>query len=110
MNAWIGVDFDGTLAEYNGWVSAEHIGKPIPVMVDRVKAWLAEGLDVRILTARTEAHGHIMVWCQEHIGRALPITNKKDFGMVELWDDRCVAVEANTGRMLNKSRRFPEIT
>lgn len=26
---WIGVDLDGTLAEYNNWISIEHIGKPI---------------------------------------------------------------------------------
>lgn len=25
---WIGVDLDGTLAEYHGWKGAEHIGQP----------------------------------------------------------------------------------
>ena len=51
---WIGVDLDGTLAEYAGWVSEEHIGHPVPMMLERVKAWLAEGKDVRIFTARVD--------------------------------------------------------
>jgi hypothetical protein len=28
----------------------------------------------------------------------LPVTNVKDFSLIELWDDRCVRVEPNTGR------------
>lgn len=105
---WIGVDLDGTLAHYDEWRGIEHIGAPIPAMVDRVKGWLREGKEVRIFTARvaeeTEINGihyarqYIQNWCREHIGAALPITNKKDFGMVELWDDRAVQVETNTGR------------
>lgn len=50
MKGWIGVDLDGTLAEYDGDVNT--IGKPIEQMCDRVRAWLKEGKDVRIVTAR----------------------------------------------------------
>ena len=39
---WIGVDLDGTLAEYLGWQGMGHIGEPIAPMVERVKAWLAQ--------------------------------------------------------------------
>ena len=49
---WIGVDFDGTLAQYETWISAEHCDEPIEPMVERVKRWLAEGREVRIFTAR----------------------------------------------------------
>lgn len=49
---WIGVDLDGTLAVYNGWVAPTHIGEPVVPMLERVKAWLAEGREVRIMTAR----------------------------------------------------------
>ena len=28
------------------------------------------------------------------------VTNIKDFAMVELWDDRCIRVEPNTGRVM----------
>jgi len=117
-NGWIAVDLDGTLAEYDGWKGIEHIGAPVEPMVRRVKAWLFEGRDVRIFTARVdggqvalnmgdpngEAHRdidmvryHIEQWCLEHIGTILPITNVKDYGMIELWDDRCVRVITNVG-------------
>lgn len=100
---WIGVDLDGTLAHYDGWKGVEHIGPPVPAMVDRVKAWRAEGREVRIFTARvhdrtTSTVAVIHDWCETHLGERLPVTNVKDFGMVELWDDRAVAVEINTGR------------
>lgn len=119
MNAgtgWIGVDLDGTLAEYDRWRGEAHIGAPIPAMVERVKRWRAEGREVRIFTARVthdglntremvEVRGYIERWCAEHLGEVLPITNVKDYGMVELWDDRCVQVEPNTGALIGRSTR-----
>lgn len=110
QSGWIGVDLDGTLAKYDGWKSVNHIGDPIKPMLDRVKAWLAEGIEVRIFTARV--HGHLKSdlngglvdaitpienWCKTHIGQVLQVTNVKDFGMWELWDDRAVQVIPNTG-------------
>lgn len=100
---WIGVDLDGTLAYYEHWISVDHIGAPVPVMVARVKRWLAEGRVVKIFTARVygnqrdEALGPIQTWCQEHIGQVLEVTCTKDYGMIELWDDRAVQVVPNTG-------------
>ncbi len=75
-------------------------------MLERVKAWLAEGLEVRIFTARVsgphaearEVETAIKAWCREHVGRELSATCTKDYQMVELWDDRAVQVERNTGR------------
>lgn len=115
---WIGVDFDGTLAYYNhGDFPA--LGAPIPRMVARVKAWLAAGIEVRIVTARVsfaqalrdnlDGLGDRMIevaeqtrlireWCELHIGQSLEATAEKDFGMMELWDDRAVSVDHNTGR------------
>jgi hypothetical protein len=109
-NPWIGVDLDGTLAHYDphDWRGEDHIGEPIPAMVERVKAWLAEGKEVRIFTARMSGDSRddirrfrietlIGDWCKQHIGRRLRATNEKDYGMVELWDDRAVQVIPNTG-------------
>ena len=109
-SGWIGVDLDGTLAEYGGWQGVRAIGKPIVPMLDRVKVWLAQGITVKIFTARMHGHGAPLIgggtedaltpiqeWCLEYIGVQLEVTNKKDFGMVELWDDRCVQVIPNTG-------------
>lgn len=102
---WIGVDLDGTLAEYDEWRGADHIGKPIPAMVARVKQWLKEGKAVKIFTARVydgkeRTRWYIEDWCMEYLGTILPVTNLKDYGMVELWDDRAVQVVPNTGEAL----------
>lgn len=113
---WIGVDLDGTLAYYDGWQGAEHIGPPVPAMLDRVKRWRAEGKQVRIFTARVHYSGGplptaldaIQQWCEEHLGEVLPVTCEKDYGMVELWDDRAVQVEANTGRRMDGVPDYPE--
>lgn len=107
-NWWHGVDLDGTLAKYDGWQGPEHIGEPVPQMVRRVKTWLAAGEQVRIVTARVSvpeqeqvARRHIQAWCLVHIGVELPVTDRKDFGMIDLWDDRAVRVEKNTGRRMD---------
>lgn len=119
-NGWIAVDLDGTLAHYDKWVAWNTIGAPIAPMVDRVKRWLEEGRDVRIMTARanigpegfmcriTGRHVSqadmveaIQLWCQWHLGASLPVTFSKDFNMIEQWDDRAVQVEPNTGRRMD---------
>lgn len=102
---WIGVDLDGTLALYDGWKGAGHIGEPVPRMLERVRAWLAEGREVRIFTARAgfpDQVPPIEAWLVKHglvIGdrQPLEVTNIKDFQMIELWDDRAVQVITNTG-------------
>lgn len=125
---WIGVDLDGTLAHYDGWKGVEHIGEPVPKMLARVRRWLREGREVRIFTARVTddgthgsspvaARAYIEAWLHEHdlhrntseaeAVHKLPlmVTNIKDFAMDEVWDDRCVRVEANTGTALCASPR-----
>ena len=98
---WIGVDLDGTLAMSEPWQGFEHIGKPVPNMLRRVKVWLDMGYTVKILTARAEepekAVPPIKAWLQKHGLPALEVTNAKDMDMIELWDDRAVQVIANTG-------------
>lgn len=107
---WIGVDLDGTLAHWDR-AYPDEIGAPIPAMVERVKKWLAEGREVRIFTSRVETvtqdvetakhqAQRIVWWCRAHLGRVLPVTCSKDFECLEIWDDRAVSVERNTGRML----------
>ena len=127
MKGWIGIDLDGTLAYYDGWRGADHIGEPIPAMLELVKAALRDGYDVRIFTARVSCPAYpispvasrplnregrlalqriqdaetarraINAWCEKHFGQRLPITNVKDWQMVELWDDKAIGVVTNTG-------------
>jgi len=99
-SGWIGVDFDGTLSEYHGFVPGRRFGDPIPLMLERVKGWLAAGVEVRIVTARAadpdEARS-VQDWCERHGLPRLPVTDRKDYAMVELWDDRAIQVIPNTG-------------
>lgn len=111
-HGWIGVDLDGTLAYHEtGNQNMNFIGAPIPAMVDRVKGWLAEGKEVRIFTARVAEDfsgtiiQRIQAWCLENIGAVLPVTNQKDYSMVELWDDRAVQVIPNTGEPVDGVRK-----
>jgi hypothetical protein len=88
-------------------------------MVERVKAWLAQGIEVRIMTARVSSRNQVMrleqgedmweaeahrraieLWCERHLGQKLVVTAEKDFQMQELWDDRAVQVQYNTGKVL----------
>ncbi|MCW2317128.1 hypothetical protein M2322_002682 [Rhodoblastus acidophilus] len=102
---WIGVDLDGTLAEYHGWKGMNYIGPAVPKMLARVKQWLAEGWVVKIVTARIqdsvwspqEVANLVHAWLGVHGLPPLEVTATKDLRMVELWDDRAVQVIPNTG-------------
>lgn len=101
---WIGFDLDGTLAHYEGWDGGK-IGKPIENTVKLIKDFISKDYNVKIFTARVSqcepgVHRAIEDWCLEHIGVCLPITCSKDYNMVRLYDDRCVQVETNTGRII----------
>ena len=107
MSGWIGVDLDGTLAHYEGWNNGE-IGEPLVPMLERVKEWLSNGMVVKIVTARVApgpdprgGRADIEAWCLKHIGRVLEVTCQKDFGMIELWDDRVIQVMPNIGEPLH---------
>ena len=106
---WIGVDFDRTLAHYKDWATnGPNLGTPVPLMLERVKRWLAAGQEVKIFTARVaqssdrreEDMALIKAWCLQHLGQELEVTAEKDFNMVALWDDRAVSVEPNEGYAL----------
>jgi hypothetical protein len=104
---WIGVDLDGTLAKHddNDQYSPDKIGDPIEKMINRVKKWISDGKTVKIMTARADkndanhkiAKKAIDDWCDKHIGKKLEITNQKDKNMEELWDDKAIQINKNTG-------------
>jgi len=106
---WIGVDLDGTLAEYDGWVSATHIGFPVDKMLARVKNWLVVGQRVKIFTARVSssqeqpelARHAIQNWCRVYLGQELEVTAEKDIYCIQIWDDRAIQIEKNTGRRMD---------
>jgi len=133
---WIGVDLDGTLAHYpttckDTWAYKwNEIGPPIPAMVNRIREWLVDGKEVRIMTARvfpyihgnpsfSHAYGYrqqcllskeyftiaqmlevIGKYTEKHVGKCLPATCAKDWRMSEQWDDRAIQVRLNTGEVV----------
>lgn len=99
---WIGVDLDGTLAEWHGWDHGK-IGKPVPAMMARMYQWLhTPGLQVKIFTARAAMNADVEIprihaWLAENGLPKLEVTCTKDMFMTELWDDRAIQVIPNTG-------------
>ena len=111
MQGWIGVDLDGTLAEYDARRGMEHIGRIVVPMLERVQAWVAAGIEVRIFTARATDRvlkQLIKPWLREHNLPDFVVTNQKDRFLLQLWDDRAIQVEMNTGRVLTP-RHFMQL-
>ncbi len=99
----IGVDLDGTLAHYDEWKGFDHIGKPIPKMMNRVKRWIKQGKKVVIFTARADngkkAIDPIKQWLKDNGLPDLEVTNIKTPDIQQFWDDRAIHVKANTGEV-----------
>jgi hypothetical protein len=111
---WIGVDFDGTLVTYCGDRNPAAVGKPIEAMVNRIRNWLEQGIEVRIFTSRVHpmysdpAIGGrvIQAFCIDTFGKPLPITCEKDPEMAMLWDDR--AMNPNCIECLHHETKGPQ--
>lgn len=105
-NGHILVDLDGTLAHYDKWGGPYHIGAPIPRMVERIKKWREQGIEVLIFTARATDNDPAVIyaikqWCIRHLGFELEVTNTKTYMAIEIWDDRAVQVIPNTGERVD---------
>ncbi len=99
---WFGVDLDGTLAVWDANSSLDRIGPPVPVMVAYVRRMVANGIRVKIFTARASDPAQIpkiQAWLRHNGLPDLEITNVKDYQMERLYDDRAIRVELNTGRI-----------
>ena len=104
---WIGVDLDGTLAEYYG--PAPGIGPAVPAMVERIKQHLADGERVKIFTARATGSQkevrEVSDWSLEVFGERLEVTCQKDYGMILFYDDRARQVITNSGEIVGEEVR-----
>jgi hypothetical protein len=110
---WVGFDLDGTLCHHEAWNGINHFGEPIWPTINMLRELLARGITCKIVTARV-AHGGteadlaataIHKWLARHGIRRIEVVCRKDFAMMFLIDDRCVAVEANTGVVLGGSKQ-----
>jgi len=113
---WVGVDLDGTLAYYDSKYVPGEIGPIIPAMKRVVIDLIDQGYEVKIFTARVFSDNDtqraqevqrnyvaIKEWLRDNGLPDLEITCVKDYMMVELYDDRAVQVEWNTGKLLGES-------
>lgn len=102
------VDLDGTLAVSHGPSAPDQIGEIVPRMAQRVRNWLAQGIEVRIFTVRVAPHPMepryvetarvaIAEWTRKHFGRELQSTYCKECDTLEIWDDRARQVVKNQG-------------
>lgn len=104
---WVGVDLDGTLATYESWPADGSVGAPVEMMLDRVRSWLADGIDVRIFTARVsdgDPRGQrevISAWLVEHVGVA-------DHERERFLDDRTVGRSGCSDRREHRAARGRE--
>lgn len=100
---WTGVDLDGTLAYLDRNASYDEVGEPVPAMMTLVRKMIHNGIRIKIFTARAEDPAQIPIirkWLKDNNLPELEITNVKDYNMQRLYDDRCIQVERNTGRLI----------
>lgn len=110
--AWVGFDFDGTLATYP-YPAGQRYGDPVKPMWDLLERMLAQGIACRIVTARAnypEQVEAVKAWLRDHGKPQLEITAAKDHEMICLFDDRAISVEANTGRCITHALHVARIT
>ncbi len=110
VGPWIGVDLDGTLAVYTRGMALKEIGEPVPAMVALVRKMINNGVRVKIFTARAGDETQVPIihkWLKSNGLPELEITNIKDYDMLRLYDDRCIQVEANTGRLMVDQKGGP---
>jgi hypothetical protein len=103
QKGWIGVDLDGTLAYHDSQQGLHPIGKPNESILFRVQQWLEAGIEVRIFTARA-AESTLVLPVKEWLRKVglpdLAVTHRRDFNLLQIWDDRAIQLETNTAELL----------
>lgn len=106
---YIAFDLDGTLARHEPRESTDHVGEPIPSMVELARSYLLSGRHVRVITARVapvyddaaEQVTLVKEWLAKHVTHDMPyeiqVQAHKCGRMELLYDDRAIQVVRNTG-------------
>jgi len=94
---WVGFDFDGTLVEFPA--PGEPHGRDIPTMVNLLRLFLDNGIQVKIFSARARnpvSKSIVQFWLDSRGLQNVPITDTKDFFMAALFDDLAITSRAGT--------------
>lgn len=111
-NNWIGFDFDGTLARTDNPGHFEPpypLGEPIPAMLEAAKQLIAQGVTVKIFTARAcepESIPVVQAWAEKHGLGKVEVTNVKDFHLIRFYDDRAVPFPIATEHLYDALKRY----
>lgn len=107
----IAVDFDGVIAEYDGWKGTGVLGAPRLDVVAALRALRGEGWKIVIFTTRGEAE--ISAYLSEHQIPHDEINRNSDYKTQGLkpvadvyWDDRAVRYSGNAQKDLELIRGF----
>ena len=107
----IAVDFDGVIAEYDGWKGAGVLGAPRLDVVAALRTLRGEGWKIVIFTTRGEAE--ISAYLSEHRIPHDEINRNSDYETKGLkpvadvyWDDRAVRYSGNAQKDLELIRGF----
>ncbi len=107
--SWVGFDLDGTLARHTGGYDVTRktgkIGDPIPPMVKLLLTYVDQGVTVKIFTARGSNPAEISNihrWLLANGMPKLEVTDQKDYHLVHFYDDRAIAVQRDTGKILSR--------
>lgn len=107
----IAVDFDGVIAEYDGWKGVGILGGPRRDVVSALRTLRAEGWKIVIHTTRGEEE--IAAYLLQHSIPHHEINRNSDYTTLGgkpvadvYWDDRALCYSGNAVRDLKKIRRF----
>ena len=107
----IAVDFDGVIAEYDGWKGVGILGEPRKDVVAALRALHTEGWKIVIHTTRGEEE--ISAYLTEHRVPHHEINRNSDYKTLGgkpvadvYWDDRALCYSGDAERDLKRIRRF----
>ena len=107
----IAVDFDGVLAEYDGWKGEEHLGSPRSDVVSALRVLRQEGWKIVVHTTRSELH--IREYLLKHdipydeINRNSSYSNSGSKPVATVyWDDRALRYSGDAFNDLTAIRTF----
>lgn len=91
----LGIDLDGTIAQYSGWIDEETIGDPIPGARAFLEALKAKGYSLQVFSARAgtpKGRQAIIHWLVRHqlVHLFDGVTSEKLYKFAAFVDDRAV--------------------
>jgi hypothetical protein len=107
----VAVDFDGVLAEYDGWKGAENLGQPRADVVAALRALRAEGWKIVVHTTRSaeQISGYLAIHQipYDDINRNAAYNNEGSKPVATVyWDDRALRYSGDAARDLDSIRDF----